>query len=160
MRKLFSINNKLKLLSIGFLTGIFALWMIGIFIHVPGSITSTSPVTAYIPNSNTDNSDGNVPKAGNTEVRKGNALPSAIPLYTPSTITAIANKKEVLSSPSPTYTVINFYGEELSINGWRINTESTEHNTTTINASGNGFTMSVSITSAVNNRCQFTIQIA
>lgn len=159
MRRLVTLNDKYSLVVIGFLLGIFVLWIIGIFVHVPGTVMSTAPVTTYVPNSNAGNSQGNVPKVGSTETNQSNTLPAAIPVYTPSTVTAVANKKEVLASPSPTYTVINFYGEELSTNGWKIATESTENGTTTINASGSGYSMSVSITSAANNGSQFTIQI-
>jgi len=46
----------------------------------------------------------------------------------------------------------------LSKNGWKITTDSSENGITTINAAGNGYTMSVSITSSGNTGSQFTIQ--
>jgi hypothetical protein len=155
MRRLRGLNRS-TLLLIGFLFGIFVFWFIGTFVHIPGTYTIT-PV-AYVPNSNSGNTQSNNPSVGSIETSQSNSLPSAIPVYTPSTVTASADKKEVLGSPSPTYTVINYYGEVLSKNGWKITTDSSENGITTINAAGNGYTMSVSITSSGNTGSQFTIQ--
>lgn len=156
MRKLLAVNNRSTLLLTGVLFGVFVFWVIGIFVHVPGTYTIT-PVT-YVPNSNRGNMQSNNPSVGSSETSQSNSLPAAIPVYTPSTVTSSADKKEVLGSPSSTYTVINYYGEVLSKNGWRITTESTDSDVTTINAAGNGYTISVSIASSGNTGSQFTIQ--
>jgi hypothetical protein len=156
MGRLLPQDEKSTLLYVGFLIGIIVFWFIAAFVHVPGTYT-VAPVL-YVPNSNTGNTQNNNPSVGSSETSQGNSLPRVIPVYTPSTVTAFANQKEVLGSPSPTYTVINYYGEVLSKNGWKITTESTENGSTTINASGNGYTMSVSITSYGSNGSQFTIQ--
>lgn len=158
MVKLLPANNRPALLLFGFLIGLFVFWILSVFAHIPGTY-SVTPVT-YIPDSNSGNIQNNNPSVGASETSQSNTLPSVIPVYTPSTVTASANKKEVFGSPTPTYTVVNYYGEVLSENGWKITTESTENDITTINAAGNGYTMSVSIARSGSNGSQFTIQIS
>lgn len=157
MRRLAPLKDRNTQLLLAFLVGLFTLWFIELFIHIPGTMTATAP-SSYVPYSNSGNSQSNAPKVGSTESNQSNSLPSVIPVYTPSTVTASADKKEVLASPSSVDTVVNFYGEELSTGGWKITTESTENGTTTINAAGNGYAISVSITGEGSNQSQFTIQ--
>lgn len=83
---------------------------------------------------------------------------SATPIYTPSQQVASNGTTASYTSPSPSYTVINFYGEQLSVNGWKITSETTLNGTTTINAQGNGYTVSVAISDAANNSTRFTLQ--
>lgn len=146
----------------GVVIGALIIWAFGLLVHIPGENTANTSVTTYSSNSSTQGTAraSNPPSnaSSNNSTQPSSSLPSTIPIYTPSSLDSSNDNKYVYSSNSPDYTVINFYGEELSTNGWKITTESTENGSTTINASGNGYTMSVSITGASNNGSQFTIQ--
>lgn len=146
----------------GVVIGAIAIWAFGLLVHIPGENTADTAVTTYSSNTPTRGTAhaSNPPSSTNAinSAQPSSSIPSAIPIYTPSSLDSSSGNTFVYSSQSPDYTVINFYGEELSTNGWKITTESTENGSTTINASGNGYTMSVSITGASNNGSQFTIQ--
>ena len=137
----------------GIILGALAFWAFGSLIHVPGENTSNTAVTTY--SSNTPSQPAPSPASSTANP---STLPSAIPIYTPSSLTSSSTNKAVYASQSPDYTVVNYYGEMLSTNGWKITTESTANGTTTINAAGNGYTMSVAITAAGDNGSQFAIQ--
>lgn len=160
MKQLF--HRRLGTFLLGVIIGALGIWAFGLLVHIPGENTANTSVTTYSSNSpshataHASNPPSNT--STNDTAPASNSLPSAIPIYTPSTLESSTDNKYVYSSQSPDYTVINFYGEELSTNGWKITTESTENGSTTINASGNGYTMSVSITDAGSNGSQFTIQ--
>lgn len=142
---------------LGIVLGALVFWAIGSLMHIPGENTSTTNVTTYSSNQPPARSTNTTTSTNNVD-SSSNSLPSAIPIYTPSSLMSSSAKRAVYSSQSPDYTVINYYGEMLSTNGWKITTESTENGATTINASGNGLAMSVSITAAGNNGSQFAIQ--
>lgn len=156
------LHRRLGTFLMGVVIGALCVWTLGLLVHIPGENTANTSVTTYssnVPNQATTRAR-NHPSSTSTNDNSSvaNSLPSAIPIYTPSSLNSSNDNKYVYSSQSPDYTVINFYGEELSNNGWKITTESTENGSTTINASGNGYTMSVSITGTSNNGSQFTIQ--
>lgn len=97
----------------------------------------------------------------NSQTQEDNHSPDsapAAPLYTPSQLVSSTQSSTTYSSESPSYTVINFYGEYLSTNGWKITSETTLNGTTTIHAENNGRVVSVAIDDAPNNGSTFTIQ--
>jgi hypothetical protein len=156
------IRGKLGTFLVGVVIGALCIWVFGLLVHIPGENTANTAVTTYSSNmshqssTTTSNPLSNADPKNNAQA--SSTLPSAVPIYTPSSLNSSSNNTFVYSSQSPDYTVINFYGEELSNDGWKITTESTENGSTTINASGNGYTMSVSITGANNNGSHFTVQ--
>lgn len=160
MKSLF--HHRLGTFLIGVVIGALCIWVLGLLVHIPGENTSYTSVTTYSsksPNQGTVHVR-NAPSGTSTNdnIQTSSSLPSSIPVYTPSSFESSNDNKYFYASQSPDYTVINYYGEELSTNGWKITTESTENGSTTINASGNGYTMSVTITGASNNGSQFIIQ--
>jgi cytoskeletal protein RodZ len=141
----------------GIVLGALVFWAIGLLTHIPGENTSNTNVTTYSSIQPPSHSTGTT-SSSNTDPGSSSPLPSSIPIYTPSSLMSSGTNKAVYSSQSPDYTVVNYYGEMLSKDGWKITTESTQNGATTINASGDGLAMSVSITAAGNNGSQFTIQ--
>lgn len=160
MKSLF--HRRLGTFLMGVIIGALCIWVLGLLVHIPGENTANTTVTTYSTKSPNQGTVHTRTDPGGTSTNNNpqtsSSLPSAIPVYTPSSLASSNDNKFDYTSQSPDYTVINFYGEELSTNGWKITTESTENGSTTINASGNGYTMSVTITGASNNGSQFIIQ--
>lgn len=150
-----SLGSYRAALCLSFVVGIVALWLVGHFAHIPGEHVSHQ--TVYVTQSPRPTTKVVTPSTNNDNVAESNvAMP---PIYSPSTKTASGSNGTTYTSSSPWYAVLNFYGEQLSENGWTIATESTQNNTTVINAKSNGSVVSVSITNSGNNQATFTIQV-
>lgn len=148
----------------GIIIGALGIWFLSVFVHIPGENTSHTAVTTYSSNTSSPQTQASATPGSspNTSIdsHAAKTLPPVIPVYTPSSLQSSGDNKAIYTSQSPDYTVLNFYGEALSTNGWHITTESTENGSTTINASGNGYTISVSISAVGNNGSQFVLQLS
>ena len=157
------LHGRLGTFLAGIIVGVFGIWLLGLLVHIPGENTAHTAVTTYSSNNASTPQAQASPSSStnpNPDTHTAPTLPAAIPVYTPSSLQSSSDNKAVYTSQSPDYTLVNYYVEMLSTNGWHITTETTANGTTTINASGNGYTMSVSISAANNTGSQFVLQLS
>lgn len=57
-------RRKSELIIAGFVLGVLVVWIIGLFIHLPGTNTAYTPATTYTPNTNGNTQAHNTYGAG------------------------------------------------------------------------------------------------